>query len=294
MKVFLRPPKHLSLAMFRVAAAIEDTRPPDIEIVSTEDEADLLVLHVISQDAVEYRRDKPCAVLQYCLHTGGSIEAWQPLWDRALAVWSYYDLEAHISSDKFYYGPMGVGSCFVEGRFKHLERKLGVLTSGYVTGPGAEAIEEMTVACRLAGKESIHLGPRPVGMKPTTPCQVTGLISDGSLASLYHQVQYVSGLRYVEGFEMPALEGLSCGARPIMFDRPDAHQWFDGHAYFVKECHGDELIDLLVPVLTQAPTPVGTNERVEVLIRFDWDRLCNEFWRRILNGVERAKTSMGR
>ena len=233
MKVFLQPPPHMSLAMFRVANALEQTLPDGWTPVKREDDADLLLLHVIGPDAINYRTDKRVAVMQYCLNTTGTpVTWWQPLWQRAAATWSYYDLSPY-GCPRFYHAPLGVADIFTDD-FAAVPRVFGALTSGYVTGPGAEAIEEVTRACADAGFKSVHLGPRPVGGDPTTKYVCTGLIPDERLAGLYRATRYVSGLRFVEGFEMCAVEGLVCGARPIMFKRTDA-KWFQGRPRAV--CH---------------------------------------------------------
>lgn len=283
MKVFLQPPAHLSLAMFRVACALELTAPPDVQIVNHEDKADLLILHVIGPDAINYRADKKCAVMQYCLNTAGTpVTWWQPLWQRAAATWSYYDLTPY-ACPRFYHAPLGVAESFTD-EFTPVPRVFGALTSGYVTGPGAEAIEEVTRACAAAGYRSVHLGPRPVGGDPATKYHVTGLIPDAKLAALYHQTRYVSGLRFVEGFELCALEGLACGARPIMFKRTDA-KWFHGHARYVTEQGGENLVRELQDIIAQDPEPVTPEERAVVLAKFNWDTLARGFWNTIMEAV---------
>jgi hypothetical protein len=287
MKVFVRPPQHMSLAMFRVADVIARSRPEGVELVANEDDADLLILHVIGLDAINYRTDKPCAVLQYCVNTGSDVvDWWQPLWQRARAIWSYYDLRAYMPAGaRFYHAPLGVSENFTRP-FEERTRDVGVFTSGYVTGPGAEAIEEAVVACARVGRPSLHLGPRPVGMSEHVKCNSTrGFIPDDLLAAMYQRTRYVSGLRFVEGFELPALEGLACGARPIMFDRPDAHQWFDAHAVFVPECHGEELTEHLVKILATDPEPVSAAEHWSVAAKFNWEDLTGGFWKMIMEAV---------
>src|SRR5678815_462012 len=256
MKIYVDPPPTMSNAMFRVARALKETAPAGVRIVNDVSQADLLIMHVIGLDAIDYERNKMCAVVQYCLcPASGVMHWWHPLWERAKAVWSYYDLTPYLPAGaRFYHAPMGVNGAFTKP-IPFGPRDLAVLTSGYVNGPGAEAIEEVTVACQELGLKSIHLGPRPTNMSPDVQMQTVYNISDVTLASLYRRCQYVSGLRFVEGFELPALEGLVCGARPIMFRRPDA-RWFNNHACFVTEQHGRPLIDELKEVLSRSPYPV--------------------------------------
>lgn len=280
MKVFLQPPTHMSLAMFRVASALELTAPDGVDIVAREDQADVLILHVIGHEAITYRTDKRVAVMQYCLGTAGaSGDAWHPLWARSLATWSYYDLRPHLPRGaRFYHAPLGIADIFTDA-YTEMPRS-GVMTSGYVTGPNAEAIEEVTIAAKTLDLQSVHLGPRPVGGSSDTQYNVTGLLSDAALARLYRRIGYVSGLRFVEGFEMCAAEGLACGARPIMFNRPDAH-WFGDHAEYVPEYNGYSLVRELKHVLARRPRPVTPEERAEILVKFNWDTLARGFWQMI-------------
>lgn len=277
MKVYIRPPAHMSLAMFRVANALRATMPAGVFEVKKEDDADLLVLHVIGPEAVDYRRDKRCAVIQYCLATGGGAATFRPLWQRATLVWSYYDL-SNVIDGSYYRAPMGLSDIFAEP-FAPQPRLVGSFTSGYVTGPGAEAIEEVVLATKQVGKTTLHLGPRPVGLKDWVRMNCTGLIPDERLRSYFHQTQYVSGLRHVEGFEMCALEGLACGARPIMFDRPCDRYWFGDHAHYVPENSGPELIAHLARLIAQDPVPVSPEERAHIINEFNWDKICNGFWK---------------
>lgn len=281
MKVHLTPASNMSTAMFRIARVLRATMPANFTTVKTEDEADLLVLHVIGPEAIAYRPDKKVIAIQYCLGSSAAanVSAWLPLWNRALMTWSYYDLR-HVCP-RFYYAPLGISGAFVKQPEQMPVRDLGIFTSGYVAGPGAEAIEECILAAKQLGQTSVHLGPRPINMSPTTVCNSTGtFIMDDVLGGLYRRSRYVSGLRFVEGFEMPAVEGLACGARPIMFDRPDAHAWFDGHAVFVPEYSGYSLVRELINVLKRDPEPVTEEERKVVLAKFDWLSIGRGFWRK--------------
>ena len=291
MKVFVDPPRTMSQAMFRVANALKSFAPREIEIVRRRELADLQVMHVIGIDAVDYAAswNKHYAVLQYCVETGGNIDTWHPLWFNADLVWSYYKLDDLVGYERFYFAPLGV-----DGRIFYSNgrpRTTGVFTSGYVSGEVAEAIEEMTVAADRLNMSVTHLGPVPVvgeDLHPMpTPSRWRSLvgISDKELAGEYAQSLWVSGLRHVEGFELPAVEGLACGARPIVFDRPDMRQWYYGHAEFVPESTGEDLVDHLMKILSKPPEPVTPGERALVLARFSWEKFAEGFWMRLLENV---------
>ena len=277
MKVYLEPAAHLSQAMFRVSRALKNYAPDEIEVVNDPKLCDLRVLHVIGQDVLTTEFPYPFAVIQYCLKTaGGDIAEWQKFWEKAALVWSYYDLP--YGGDNALKTPLGIDPAFRKPFFA--VPRSSVMTSGYVSGPGAEAIVEVATAARLTGLPVVHLGPHIEGV--TGDWKNVQGIDDIKLAEHYRNARWVSGLRYGEGFEMPVIEGLACGARPICFDRPDMRQWYNGHATFIPEVTGGDLVQELVKVLSFAPEPVTREERERVLEKFSWENIVHLFWKNLI------------
>lgn len=284
MRVFLEVvPHNLSVAMHRVAQALRVRAPKGVQIVRTPQDVDLQVLHAIGPDAIENVVAPRVAVIQYCLHTAHGPASWTTLWRRAELTWSYFDLRDLLPAGaRFYLAPLGVDPVF---RGNGAARYVGVVTSGYDSGPQAEAIEEVADAALRAELSVYHVGPEEVaGMAPRheRTWQSGQSIADEDLARIYGCARWVSGLRRVEGFELPVIEGLACGARPIVFDRPDMRRWYEGHAVFVPECAGPELVERLVAVFDALPEPVSLGERRAVLAKFDWGVIAGEFWRQVL------------
>lgn len=199
-------------------------------------------------------------------------------------MWSHYDLSDKMpAGSAFYHAPLGVDGEVFRGNGH--DRDLGVMTSGTVAGPEAESIEEVADAAWACGLKVVHLGPRQVvGMNirnEYTWKSIDG-VQDSKLAEYYGRCKWVSGLRQIEGFELPVIEGLACGARPIVFDRPDMRRWYDGLAVFVPVCHGNELVNRLVDIFLTDPEPVSDAERALVLERFRWSSIAKGFWSRLL------------
>lgn len=317
LKVFVDPIPKLGLAMQRVALALRATAPPWVRVVDRVDQADVQVLHPVSLQARKHLHARKYAVMMHCLDLqqdpkggGGNVpivapgmEPWHAPWSRALVVWSYYDIGQRFlwgkswiytpegavdvsnhqhsgSNPGFYHAPLGVdGDTFALPAPNHI-RDVGILTTGYVSGPNAEAIEEAAVAAHRAGLTTVHLGPSQVaGMTASVPgWSAVSNVSDAQLATIYGRCRWVSGLRHGEGFELPVLEGLACGARPICFDLPCYRRWFDGHAVFVPDCSGEELINRLTEVMSSEPKPVTPQERDAALRTFDWHAIGRGFW----------------
>lgn len=301
-KIYLSPTGLYSRAMLRVANALRESLPPNFEEVkSTKDlgKGDVQVLHVISRDAIPYaqrvrRRGVRYIVVQYCLLTAGfnwtTYNDWFGLWNDAELVWSYYDLAGRVLPQfdyepvdfncRFYHAPLGIDQAFAQCQPQPKQNY--ILTTGYVSGPGAEAITDVWQAAKLAGiTRAVHIGPKQ--SPEPLPVQYHTNISDHYLALLYAQTKYVCSMRYVEGFEMPAVEGLACYTRPIVFDQPDMRHWYDGLALFVPDgLHWQGLIDYLAGLFTVSSRgQVTRDEHDSALSRFNWQIIMQGFWERI-------------
>lgn len=291
MKVCVRPTGLHSRAMVRVAEALKRFAPPELAFVHDPTDADLQVLHVIGPDALDELRAPRYVAIQYCrtaMHAADGtnqptdLHAYTGIWAGAEATWSYYDLAGVCPN--FYFAPLGVDAVFTED-YEEQPRDLGIMSSGFVSDPKAEAIEEVAMAGWALGMEIVHLGPSTIeGMKVTPPHGWRALenISDRVLARYYRRCRWVSGLRHAEGFELPVLEGLMCGARPIVFDREDMRQWYNGHAVFIPECSGSALVDRLIEVMSVDPEPVSYAERLILRTNFDWGTIAPGFWQTVL------------
>jgi hypothetical protein len=283
-RVYVKPvPTTLSMAMHRVAWALKKYAPKGVTIVENATEADLQFIHTIGPDSIQALQAPNYVVIQYCLFSAdGDQSGWQNLWTGSQGVWSYYDLKVP-SEIPYIRTPLGIAEAFLKP-FGGNTRDIGAMTSGYVSGPGAEAIEEVAIATSLAGKRCLHLGPRPTGMgQPPLGWSAVHGVSDEVLAGIYGRTHWVSGLRHVEGFEFPVIEGLSCGARPIVFDRPEMRHWFNGHARFVTECSGTDLVRELINLFKYDPQPVGEDELEDIRGKFSWANIIPQVWEMALS-----------
>lgn len=328
MRVYVDPIPTLGIAMRRTAQALKATAPDWVEIVDDPASADLQVLHAVDLHVRQHLVAPRYAVMMHCLDyvadpagTGDNlpitsapgVEPWAEVWQDATVVWSYYNLARrpfqwegrsdHLgtaipsgerTAPHFYYAPLGVdGATFVKTQVGN--RPVACVTTGYVSGPRAEAIEEVALAAAHGNWQVRHLGPSQVGgMTARVPgwSAVSG-ISDAELVALYNSTRYVSGLRHGEGFELPVIEGLACGARPICFDLPCYRAWFDKYAAFVPPSHGGPLVDRLIEVLQRPPRPVLPEERRALLQQFHWPSIAVGFWRAISLALPQTRPARG-
>lgn len=284
--------------MMRVSDALTRFAPPGVEIVKRARDARLDVLHVIGSDAIEAARQarsrgQQYAMIQYCLRTTQlpSTDAWIDTWRRSAAVWSYYDLIRECAEDRttlplgleqqLYLAPLGADGETFDARVRPAVPRYVILTSGYVAE--TECVTECWAAASAVGRRVFHLGPQRQFTSIDSRHVTFGHgIKDDELAEAYRNSEYVAGMRRVEGFELPAAEGLLCGARPVMLDRHHYRDWFGGWAEYVDEAPSNELTAQLTRLFSEPTRRVSDDEREAAARRFDWRTIASGFWDRIL------------
>ena len=296
MKAFVAAPIVQSRSIGRVAEALAKYAPSSVGIVTNERDADLVVLHVIgrrdrmlSKAQTVTRAGQRYAVVQYVLKSTQKPRAldWHNLWAFAACVWSYLDLPAALAEDwdevsggfgiPFYHAPLGVEADVFTFAGEH---EMGLMPFVMTTGQSwlTESVREVAIAAQRVGAYVVHLGPN-IGHGLTC---VTD-IPDRALMAFYRRCDFVSGLRRIEGFELPAAEGLLCGARPIMFNLPCYRSWYDGGlAEFIEETDRDGVIDQLEVLFRRGARPVTAEERAIAVKRFHWPTIIRGFWDRVL------------
>lgn len=312
-KMFVEPTGLYSRAMTRVANAIKKHAPAHIVFVDRAEDADVQVLHVIDWCDEFLNWPRPYIAIQYCLESTSQRSAakWDKFWSKAQLVWSYYDLAGYLShayresghsdtdSNRLFHAPLGADEIFRSNAQQLLhnsatgvkpfasESRNLIVTSGYVSGPCAEAIEEVWNAAERTGWAGLHIGPPVVeGMRrrsmPADWHSVEGC-TDTELAAYYRRAYFVSGLRYGEGFELPAVEGVLCGALPLVFGQRSQLRWFSGICGFMPErLVGRRLANQLEELFsttkyedqflraTRDCLPAGSHGVSVALARFNW------------------------
>lgn len=311
MKVYLKPDTD-SRGITRVVDALGRYAPKGVEVVQNTEEADIEVIHVYGRhDAIEERvkrlqeKRKPYAMIQYAFRSTIRPRAddWIDMWAGAKLVWSYYDLPELCREDgfgtalhdgsyqmpgfNFYHAPLGVDPEVF--RDTAIEKRVRIFIN-----PGmnrlytiaacsqhalAEGARECAFATKRVNRRMFFLG-HELRRGPDIVCKNN--LTDDELADYYSQCDYVSGLRRIEGFEFPVIEGALCGARPIVFDKPHYRKWFNDFAIFIPEGPRSEVIDNLESIFREETQPISEEEKRIIRERFDWDKIITNFWNKII------------
>lgn len=223
MKIYCKAPMPTK-TMKRIQAQIEDSAPPNVGFVADLREADLRIILAIGvTDVLEAVKAKPCVILQLCYQTGGPLEVWDEIWRHSVMIGSYYHLNTNgIPYVRF---PMGFDpKVFYPDRSGKPKLFRGMVT-GRVEGPEEIKSVHEGLGVVLHVGENMHLGPGYINKD---------MIGDDEMRQGYQQSMYVMGLRRVEGFELPVIEGAACGAQPVCFDYECYRHWFEDFAIFIN------------------------------------------------------------
>ena len=266
-----------STAIERVENALRIHAPKSVHWTEL-NESDLVIMHVTGRnihrimEAREYQKQgKSYAVIQYSMKStrNPNPQDWMPLWNGAKAVWSYYDLP----TPNLYRSPLAAdpGIFFTQ----ECEKKYTVGTLGDYFQ--AECIGEVHLAVWQTYGKAVHIG-KPFDRSPVVDYFAD--VDNDRMRGIYNSCERFASLRRKEGFEMPAVESLLCGVRPILFDTPDYRQWFDGLAEFIPESGIPETVASLKKMFKKSPRPVTDAEIEETKTRFNWERIVAGFWER--------------
>lgn len=297
MRIYLTPPQP-SRGLQRIADALVKYKPEWVEVVQTQAEAELVIIYAIGRrDRVEARVDyllstnRKYAVIQVSLRStmAPRVIDWLDIWNDAEVVWSYYDLQQAFIDDAnelghscsvidFYHAPLGADAeVFAPDSYRSRQKDYIIASSGL--SRLSESVRECAIAAEQVNRSMFHLGPEL--RLPGHVLFSKDKLTDKELAVCYSACEFVSGLRRKEGFELPAIEGLLCGARPVVFDTPDYRWCYGNHALYIPEGSRAEVVDSLVEIFKRGAPPVTPEERELAVARYDWKKIVGGFYERL-------------
>ncbi len=257
--------KRLGIGVQRITEALKKYTP--IEWVDSGE--DFTLVHVVGGE--QYAQcDTHSIIFQYCYLTAGEAD-WISKWQQAPLTISYYPLHTYADFN-FLYVPLG----YDPEVFKLTQtgaRNITAFATGHVAS--TEHLDVLFRAIQKVGGTMVHTGenfkycPRYYKYREYMPIS--------KLAQTLNFCKYTSCLREIEGFELLGVEGLACGARPIVLDLP-CYDWYREFGYTVRESN---LIEDLINILSNTPPPVTAEELSVIAQRFSWPGICNTIYQRI-------------
>lgn len=279
MKVFFDNNRK-SFGIGRVVTNLDKHLPEGFERVKDPLEADLIVMHINGRRNHRHAdmekilaRGQQYAVCQYVLKSCRNPDPndWTELWGNAKVMWSYYDLREYVTD--MYFQPLGADPEIFYREDVEKKFMLGTTGGNYKD----ECYLEGRMAAFMEQGKLVHVGEST----PADP-HVTLVkdISDDEMRNIYNSCKWFSVLRRKDGFEMPAVEAIMCGVRPILFDTPNYRTWFNDFATYIPETSPAETVRNLRNIIKTEPEPV-TDDLIEaVKEKFDWKKLIAGFWER--------------
>ena len=295
MKIYNKDISFKSPCYPKIKKALADYAPDGVSFVDNIDEADIAILHVngryrqfktFADDML--KKGKKYVVAQYCLKSTRRKLAryWGGLWRNSHMVWSYYDLPRTLKSEgaswtisNFYHSPLGADENTFTLSGDEQRSRIVFACGTREHSLDNESLSEIAEAADKSNRYMYHLGPDlNLGWRVLSE---TG-ISDQELASRYRRCAFVSGLRKVEGFEVPVVEGLFCGCRPIVFDKPHYRMWYGPWAEFIPETSREEIVNNLTKLFSYGAKVVTQEERRAAVEKFSWKNIITGFWKKAL------------
>lgn len=287
-RVHFETPRTFGFGIPRVEREFKRFAPDCLRFVPRDafDAADVIILQFIGRDSLVDRVmgcGKPYVVLLYCFTPALDLSNVESSFDfqlleKAACAYSFHALEEMGFSGHFLLGPLGVDPEVFHPE-PDVERVNTVMATGYVSS--SEALCDLYLAAERVGGKLVHVGGDITGECRRTFDEAFYVryenVTDDRMRQLYSSCRFVSGLRRAGGFELPVLEGLLCGCRPICFDDLHYTRWFRDFALFVPETF-DHLVDDLTGVFNAKCKPVTQDEMDRVVRAFNWRVLAQRFW----------------
>jgi len=277
MKIFEYTHPAWGFAFKRISNAFHQHAPEWVEWVPTWEQADVNLVHVVGGGEVPILQlPKPKIIIQHCYFTASPNELDYPkYWEEALLTCSFHKLPNYTDKKFNYHGmPWGADNeIFSIINTQAREFKIG--TTGHIAE--TEGIDKVYEAIQqIPGAAMWHTGQN-FGWDPNK-YRFYNYMPDQYFYQLLNHTQYISAMRFIEGFELMAIEGLMCGARPIV-TQDDTYDWYRKHAYTVDTTK--DIVPQLISILENPPRPITAEEYEEIVNTFSWKTIMNNFYERV-------------
>lgn len=134
----------------------------------------------------------------------------------------------------------------------------GCLILAGMPGAGFEIVEDYV--CNSKYRENIVM---------------TGFVTDEELVALYSACDVFCFVSLYEGFGIPPLEALSCGAKVIVSNTSSLPEVVGKVGYLADPCSDDDIFDTIKRAINE--DKISDDEVKKHLASFEWKKLANKF-----------------
>lgn len=264
-------------AFKRIDKAFHDYAPKEIiwtDLISS----DFNIVHVVG-GAEAHIIDSKSIIIQHCYYTTYGVD-WSTYWTRVPLTISFHNLTDYTDKKfNFYRTPWGADDRLFR-KIPGISRNKKVFVTGHVAA--TECIDRLYNAARRVDKKIYHTGQNfskgGILWRPEN-YQYLEYMDDNAYVNLLNSVEYVAGMRLIEGFEMACIEGLFCGATPIVLDLP-TYDFYKGFGIFVNPYENIE--DQLTGILATTPPPISDETLNLAREKFSWANIIPRIFNKIL------------
>ena len=113
-----------------------------------------------------------------------------------------------------------------------------------------------------------------------------GRVSTKAYVEMIQGARYVAALRKFEGFEMPAVEALLCGVRPLVY-RIQSYRWYGNHAVYIPSGLDSDQVteEIYSKAFSKLPEPINQKELEALRQTFAWQTLVPTLFARAVEQI---------
>jgi len=227
----------------RITSALKTHAPSGVEFVSGND-YDVCMVHAVGgEEYIKATQEDLSKVIlfQHCYYTTNmDLSMWHNLWTQCRCVISFHNLVDYTDTKfNFLRSPLGAEPELFP--ILNTPRTAKVFSTGHVAD--TECLDLIYQACRDTKNIMIHTGNN--FKWDANGYSYSNYLPDAQYNAVLNKVQYVAGLRLIEGFECHCIEGAMTGAIPIVPDLP-TYDWYKDFGIFIdtKQDIKQQLIDI--------------------------------------------------
>jgi hypothetical protein len=276
MKIYEYSDPNLGKCFTRIGGALRKYFP-NTEWVNSN--PDIIIVELLGQGEVDYLNSLKSLdnviMFQHNFFTSGvPQEVWIDLWTRCKLVLSFHDLTDYTDK-KFNFLRTRLGAEPDQFKISKYDRNFKVFSTGHVAE--TECLDKVFLACKNTNNVMIQTGEN--FHWDNRYYTFVNYLPENQFTYMLQRVQYVTGLRLIEGFEMACVEGAMTGAVPIVPDLP-TYDWYKDFGIYI-DTHRD-IVTQLSDIFSREYKPLTSEQINYVRDEFSWKKICSNIYKRII------------